>query len=395
MKARAITVSQLNNYIKQVFDAEELLHSVEVVGDVEGIRQHGSAVYFTLKDASACIPCVCYIPAKMKCIENGNNVVVRGTVSYWHKAGKISFTVTHCESFGFGALFAQFEQLKAKLQAEGFFDAGVKKPLPAAVKRIGVVTSKTGAVLHDIAKVSHRRNPAVDIVLYPANVQGSGADAQIAEAVQFFSGGDCSVDVVIVARGGGSAEDLAAFNSERVARAVFTSKVPVVSAVGHETDWTLIDFVADLRAPTPSAAAELVVAEQAACRDTIVRAFKHLKYTVGNKYENLISGITGNYRRQKQSVISAIKSNNLRTENAYTSLRGGAMLRLQNFENILASHASYIEANNPLAVLRRGYAKVFKGNSEVTDISDAKKGDIIDVRLYNGTVRATVVDNKI
>lgn len=390
MKTRAITVSQLNNYIKQVFDAEELLHGVEVVGDVDGIRQHGGAVYFTLKDAVSCIPCVCYFPAKMKCIENGNNVVVRGTVSYWHKAGKVSFVVTSCESFGFGALFLKFEELKAKLQAEGFFDAGVKKPLPSAVKRVGVVTSKTGAVLHDIAKVAHRRNPAVDIVLYPTNVQGSGAEAQIAEAIAFFSSGMCTVDVVIVARGGGSAEDLAPFNSERVARAVFTSKVPVVSAVGHETDWTLIDFISDLRAPTPSAAAEIVVAEALQCRDTVIRAYKHLRYTVNSKYESVISQIVSNYGKQKQAVLGGSRNRLLHTQKAYAVLRSGVQLQLQSLENTLTTHSSRIEANNPLAVLRRGYAKVFKGESEVASVSDVAKGDAINVRLCDGVVKAVV-----
>jgi exodeoxyribonuclease VII large subunit len=372
MNGRAITVSQLNNYIKQVFDAEELLHGIEVVGDIDGIRVSGGAAYFTLKDEAACIPCVCYYPAKLRGTENGAKVVVRGTVSYWHKAGKISFVVSSIESFGFGALFLRLQQLKEKLQAEGIFDAGVKKALPSQIRRIGVVTSRTGAVIHDIIRVAHRRNPAVDIVLYPASVQGEGAEAQIAQGIKFFSAtpkmSGSPVDVIIVARGGGSKEDLSAFNSESVARAVFASKIPVVSAVGHETDFTLIDLAADLRAPTPSAAAELCVPESLTKREIAMRAYSHLRYALKNKAETLVTKIlTG-----------------------YASARAAVTARIADSENRIAVLAGYVESNNPLAVLRRGYAKVYAGADEITDAGKVKIGDELQLRLYNGGIDATV-----
>ena len=370
MKNKAITVSQLNNYIKQVFEAEELLHSVEVVGDIDGIRLNGGAAYFTLKDDTASIPCVCYYPQKMQDIKNGTNVIVRGTVSYWHKAGKISFVVTSCESFGLGHLVLQFEALKKKLEAEGFFDIGVKKTLPSAVKRIGVVTSKSGAVLHDIKTVVARRNPSVDIVLFPSAVQGVNADVEIESGINFLSKYD--VDVIIVARGGGSKEDLSAFNSERVARAVFASKIPVISAVGHETDWTLIDFVADLRAATPSAAAELVVAEAISQRETVIRAYKHLRYTLKNKYQILFS----------------------RIQTKWNELRKCIDYKLQENENKVLALSTFVESNNPLAVLRRGYAKVTKESTEVISVDDIEINDKIEVKLYNGTIGATVWTKK-
>ena len=299
---KAITVSQLNNYIKQVFEAEELLHNVEVVGDVDGFKHVGNQVYFTLKDEGACINCVSFYPDRIKAAENGQQVVVRGTVSYWHKAGKISFVVHSCEAFGFGQLFLKFQQLQEKLKAEGLFDAGVKKALPSEVKRVGVVTSKTGAVIHDITCVAHRRNPQVDIVLYPCAVQGTDAEREIACGIEVLN--SIGVDVIIVARGGGSKEDLSAYNSERVARACFASKIPVVSAVGHENDWTLIDFVADLRAPTPSAAAELCVPEVVTQREQVIGMWRQLCYIMKSKIETHISKTVSLYELLKSMVLA-------------------------------------------------------------------------------------------
>ena len=302
---KAITVSQLNNYIKQVFEAEELLHNVEVVGDVDGLKRAGNQVYFSLKDDGACINCVCFYPDKMKAAENGKQVVVRGTVSYWHKAGKISFVINHCEAFGFGQLFLKFQQLQEKLKAEGLFDAGVKKALPSEVKRIGIVTSKTGAVIHDIVCVAHRRDRRVDIVVCDVRVQGGEAEREIVNGIEALN---CAgVDVVIVARGGGSKEDLSAYNSERVARAVFASKIPVVSAVGHESDWTLIDFVADLRAPTPSAAAELCVPEVKSQRELVLSLWDKLRYTVKSKIERHMANMLSHYAMLKNLVLPKYK----------------------------------------------------------------------------------------
>jgi len=379
---KAITVSQLNNYIKQVFEAEQMLHNVEVVGEVDGLNSRGTAVYFSLKDKDAVVSCVCYAAGKMSGIKNGTQVVVRGTVTYWNKAGKISFVVHACEAFGLGALFLKFEELKKKLEAEGLF--GVKKPLPAEVRRIGVVTSKSGAVLQDIIKIAHRRNPNVDIVLFPVAVQGEGADRQVCEGIEYFGGlgldchvagaprNDKAVDVIIVARGGGSKDDLAAFNSECIARAVFECKVPVVSAVGHETDWTLIDLVADLRAPTPSAAAEILVREIVTQREAAKRAYQHLRFALISKIDNLFRRIGNTWAGMKKSVTFKM------------SEREAKVLAL----------SGIIEANNPLAVLRRGYAKVYKGDKQVVGVEGTEVGDKLDVKFYNGEIGAEVLWTK-
>jgi exodeoxyribonuclease VII large subunit len=361
----AITVSRLNDYIKQVFEAEALLHNIEVIGEVDGLNVRGSAVFFTLKDQTAVISCMCYNPQKLNGIKNGAQVIVRGTVTYWNKVGKINFTVHHAEVFGVGQLFLKFEELKKKLEAEGLF--GVKKPLPAEVKRIGVVTSRAGAVLRDIIQVAHRRDPNVDIVLFPSLVQGDGADRQICEGINHFGSGGV-VDVIIVARGGGSKEDLSAFNSECVARAVFASTIPVVSAVGHETDWTLIDLVADIRAATPSQAAEMVVRESVSQRETVVRAYRHLRMALKHKIEMYFA----------------------RTQSAWDGIKNSVNFKVNQREAHVQALASVIEANNPLAVLRRGYAKVYKGDKLVASVTDVEVDDLLDIKMYNGTIGAKV-----
>ena len=361
---KGITVSQLNNYIKQVFDAEEMLHNIEVVGDIDGINMRGNAVYFSLKDEAATIPCVCYSPDKLKNIKSGSQVVVRGTVGYWHKAGKISFTVYSIEAFGFGQLFLKFQQLQEKLKAEGMFDAGVKKAIPENVKRVGVITSRSGSVIHDIIKVATRRNRGIDIVLYPVKVQGAGAESEVANAIRNIK----DVDVIIVARGGGSAEDLAAFNTELVARAVFESKLPIVSAIGHETDWTLIDFVADLRAPTPSAAAELVVPVVTQAREKLLQIWRHMAYVMTSKLQS------------KQDYA----------KNAFVQMKGSMLTKSSSMRSRLELMTGYIENNNPLRVLERGYAKVFAGEKEVKSAKTIKTGDNLRVRMYDGEIKVRV-----
>lgn len=368
MNMQAIAVSQLNNYIKQVFEAEEMLHNIEVIGEIDGLNVRGNGIFFLLKDQTSVISCSGFnaaIVQKMRNIKNGAQVVVRGTVTYWNKVGKISFNVYSCEAFGLGQLFLKFEELKKRLAAEGLFSA--KKQLPTEVKRVGVVTSRAGAVLHDIIKVAHRRNAGVDIILFPVVVQGDGADKQVCEAVKYFSDRN-SVDVIIVARGGGSKEDLALFNSECIARAVFESRIPIVSAVGHETDWTLIDLVADLRAPTPSAAAEIIVREVVTEREAIERAYHHLRFTLKSKIEKMFGKI----------------------ESAWIGIKNAMNFKMSEHEGKIQTLSARIEANNPLAVLRRGYAKVYKGDTQVVDIEDTEIGDKLDVKLYNGTIGVQV-----
>jgi len=278
-----LSVTQLNNYIKSVFVAEEMLHNVLLNGEVSGASVRGNGVWFTLRDKEASIPCVCWDVNRCP-VKNGDQVTVRGTVDYWQKAGKINFNVHALVKTGAGDLLEQLKALTEKLKKEGLFDK--KKTMPAKVKRIGVVSSRYGAVIHDIMTVTKRRNPAVDIVLYPAAVQGENAVREICAGVTYFNRVK-NVDLIIVARGGGSNEDLSCFNTENVARTVAGSELPIVAAVGHETDFTLVDYVADLRAPTPSAAAEMVIPEVVSQKDTVMRLWSQMKYVITSRLQQI------------------------------------------------------------------------------------------------------------
>ena len=258
MEEKAISVTQISTYFKQIFDAEELLQNISVFGEVSDFSLSRGVAYFSLKDENALLSCVCFGADNLVSVRNGDKVIVRGTPKYYVKGGKLNFNVNKIAPFGTGNLFEQFLKLKQDLENEGLFDDKNKKTIsPQNIKRIGVVTSETGAVIQDIINVVTRRNPFVDIVLYPVKVQGYNAELDIVKGINFFSDYP-NVNAIIVARGGGSLEDLKPFNSEIVARAVFACTKPLISAVGHETDFTIIDFVSDLRAPTPSVAAELI-----------------------------------------------------------------------------------------------------------------------------------------
>jgi len=325
--AHAISVAQLNNYIKRVFEAEEMLHNVYVVGEISGLKVSNGSTFFTLKDMDAAISCTAFYP--MKALKDGTKVIARGTVSYWHKAGKISFIVNKCDEFGKGDLMEMLRELQEKLRKEGLFDPEKKRKLPEKIRKIGVITSKTGAVIHDIITVATRRNPAIDIVLFPVLVQGVGAENEIVNAINNLK----NVDVIIIARGGGSAEDLMPFNTEVVARAIVKSKIPIVSAVGHETDFTLCDFASDLRAGTPSIAAELCVKEVVSERDRLLYLWKTARSTMLHRLEKMQSDL---------SVLSA-RAN----------------------------------AKNPIEILQSGFAKPLK------DLNTLKIDDRFEILYYN------------
>ena len=275
-----LTVSQLSQYLKSIFEAEIMLQNICVFGEISSYNISNGIAYFNIKDENSLLPCVLFNANNFTSPKIGDQVLVYGSMNYYIKGGKLSFNAYKIEQYGKGLLYEKFLELKNKLEKLGYFDIEHKKPLPERVKRIGVVTSSTGAVIQDIIDVTTRRNNSVDIVIYPVKVQGVGAEIEISKAIDFFSNYD-KIDVVIVARGGGSLEDLSPFNTEIVATATYNCKKPIVSAVGHETDYTIIDFVSDLRAPTPSAAAELVVNKKSDDLDILknmyLKMLKHIK----------------------------------------------------------------------------------------------------------------------
>ncbi len=357
MSQTYLSITQINNYIKNIFEAEVMLQNICVFGEVSSYKISNGIAYFNLQDENGMLPCVLFGANKFDVPNIGDMVLVVGSISYYAKGGKLSFNAFKIAPYGKGLLYEKFLQLKAELENRGYFSLEHKKPLPARVKRIGVVTSATGAVIQDIIDVSHRRNLGVDIVLYPVKVQGVGAEIEIANGINFFSQYD-DVEVVIVARGGGSMEDLQPFNTEIVATATYNCSKPIVSAVGHETDFTIIDFVADLRAPTPSAAAELVVNkiedDLFVINNCVHRAVLALDGRIDNIYsngDNLLSKI--NY-----VITNMVSANCSKIE--FIDNKIGLLMQsktqkaIHEFELI----NNKLESLNPIIPLQKGYVKV-------------------------------------
>ena len=392
MSFKPITVSQLSTYVKQIFDSEELLHGISVVGEISGWSIVRGTAYFTLKDESSALSCVCFTAERFADFKNGDSVMLIGSVNYYIKSGKLNFNVAKIERYGESVLYQQFLELKAKLESKGYFSDEHKIPIPKEIKRIGVVSSEGGAVIQDIINVRTRRNPSIDIVLYPVKVQGIGAENEIAKGIEFLD--NYNVDVIVVARGGGSFEDLQPFNTEIVANATFNCKKPIVSAVGHETDFTIIDFCSDLRAPTPSAAAELL------CVDLSIRKTNILKLTQSfilnlQRYLNFkvdcFNILTQNLARNYSYI-------NENTENSFNVLIKDFLkcsaLFIDRQENNLQRKAEILYKLNPEEVLKLGYAFVKSGEFAINTVKDIKVNDELEIRLKDGFVTATVVNIK-
>lgn len=391
MEDKAISVTQLSMYIKQIFDAEELLFNINVVGEISGISIVRGVVYFTLKDENASLSCVCFNMSSFD-FKNGDSVIVTGTPKYYVKGGKLNFNVIKVVKNGVGDLYQQFLELKNKLEKLGYFDTQRKKPLPNNIKRIGVVTSKEGAVIQDIINVRNRRNPYIDIVLYPVRVQGINAEKTIAEGIKFFNNYD--VDLIIVARGGGSFEDLQPFNTETVANAIYVSNKFVLSAVGHETDFTICDFVSDLRAPTPSVASELCCANVEERKQNYLREITRLK----NAIYNLFIDKNEQLKDLVQSIIDSFETSN--NDNADTLI--DYINRLKNFASVdllAKSHkldliTSKIQKLDPNEILKLGYSVVKSKDKIISSVSDVSVNDNIYITLKDGELEATVLDKE-
>jgi len=391
-----ITVGQLNAYVKLLLERDEKLKSVFVRGEISNFTNHYRTghFYFTLKDENAVVRAVMFrsAAAKLKFLpENGMKVITRGRVSVFERDGQYQLYVDAMTPDGAGDLHIAFEQLKRKLSAEGLFDSAKKRPLPKLPLTVGVITSPTGAAVRDIIHVLGRRFPLAKVLLYPVLVQGDGAPPQIVEALEWF-GASRACDVIILGRGGGSIEELWAFNSEAVARAIAACPVPVISAVGHETDFTIADFVADVRAPTPSAAAELAVPDTA----ELLRRFDNLRARLA-----ILVGSAARSRREKLDALR--QSRMLTTARAVTDerrmlldyhLRGllsEARVAIAGSRQCLTSVTARLNALSPLSVLARGYAFVTDEAGEpVRRAEGLREGDRLDVRFSDGVARCGV-----
>lgn len=386
-----LSVSQLNRYIKMNFDADENLANIFISGEISNFTNHYRTghLYFTLKDDSAAVRAVMFNSSakRLKFMpEDGMKVIARGRVSVYEASGQYQLYVDDMQPDGVGALNLAYEQLKEKLQKEGLFSELHKKPLPPYPEKVGVITSPTGAAVRDIINVLGRRFPYAEIVFCPVLVQGDGAHLQLTDAVNLFNS-ERAADVIIIGRGGGSIEDLWEFNDEGLARAVYKSEIPVISAVGHETDFTICDFVADMRAPTPSAAAELAVPDA----NELQYALSALK---NRMFLNVSSGIAD--RRSRLEYLTskgALKSPDEMLSNRSQRLDTAFSKMLSSYENRIGgkkvefiSAATALSKLDPMSVLMRGFAFVSDKNGKNVYSSQAlAKGDKINVRFHDGS----------
>jgi len=433
---QALTVSELTAHIKDLLEGE--FPDIWVRGEISNFKRHSSGHwYFTLKDAHAQLPCVCF-RLQNRLIrfrpEDGLEVYARGRLSVFEKRGEYRLLVAYMEPVGIGSLQLAFEQLKARLAAEGLFDPARKRPLPLTPRKIGVITSPTGAAIRDILRILKRRNRGIDVLICPVRVQGEGAAEEIAEAIRLMNQRE-DLDVLIVGRGGGSIEDLWAFNEEIVARAIFHSRIPIISAVGHETDFTIADFVADLRAPTPSAAAEMVAAR----RDELIERFaalelrlvKTARYLLMRQRERLSQlHARAGFMRARTAVQQAwqrVDDLDYRLQIAMTrrvraarerfaalsmrltaqrpsqrlaEMRGRLAIlrnrlnatireRVHTCRRHLSLAVGKLDALSPLAVLSRGYAIVWnERHAIVRDAAEVHVGERLRIRLFKGQLKA-------
>ncbi len=391
---KVYSVNELNNYVKNILDSDENLRYIFVAGEISNYKAHYSGhLYMTIKDESAAVKAVMFAgnASKLRFVpENGMKVLIFGQVSLFPRDGSYQLYINSMQPDGMGALSVAYEQLKKKLEAEGLFSPEHKKKLPAFPQKIGVVTSSTGAAIQDIFNVLSRRYPVAQVVVRPAQVQGEGAAKDIADAIREFNALK-GADVLIVGRGGGSVEDLWAFNEEIVARAVFESDIPVISAVGHETDYTICDFVADLRAPTPSAAAEIVVPDINELKSVLFNYKQHITNMIVSRF---------NQERQRLNVIKkssamrdpVVKLNDSRRSLLYFNEELNDLTRnvIEKDKLRLGTMAGKLQSLSPLGVIARGYALVEKKEAVVTTIDSVDIDEMVKVRLSNGSFDARV-----
>lgn len=393
--SQVITVSQLNRYVKSVLEGDRNLLSVYISGEISNFTNHYKSghLYMSLKDEGALVRAVMFRGYASKLAfapENGMKVIVRAKVSLYEKDGSFQIYIEEMQPDGVGALQVAYEQLKAKLEKEGLFDQSRKRPIPRYPQRVGVITSPTGAAVRDILNVLGRRFPLAEIVFVPVLVQGNGAPPQLIKAIETFNEKQAA-DVIIIGRGGGSIEELWAFNDEGVARAVAASAIPVISAVGHETDFTICDFAADLRAPTPSAAAELAVPDTAHLLGRLAQLQAISKQAVAHRLQTEQKRLTAlRERRCLSTPLFYVEGQAMRLDYATRAFANAAQMQLSKADRKLATLTGKLDALSPLKVLSRGYSIAQKEGIVVKSVATLEIGDTLTLRMSDGAVTCTV-----
>ncbi len=391
---KAYSVWQINSYIKNMFANDYALNNISMKGEVSNLKYHTSGhIYFTLKDTKSQMACVMFAGNRSGLsfrMEEGHSVVVTGNISVYERDGKYQMYAREISLDGTGQLYERFERMKKKLHEEGLFDESHKKPIPYYAKKVGIVTASTGAAIQDIINISTRRNPYVELILFPAIVQGEQAKSSIVKGIQTLDA--MNLDIIIVGRGGGSIEDLWGFNEEEVARAIFDCKTPIISAVGHETDTTIADYVADLRAPTPSAAAELAVCN-------ILDLFGNLT-AYQNELTRLMQRKVTEYRnkteRYKMRLEFKNPSNQILQKRQYLmdaedKLQTLMSMKIKDSRHKLAIYMEKMNGLSPINKLNKGFAFVTdESNETITKVGQVKEHDTIKVQVVDGDILATV-----
>lgn len=394
-KPRVLSVSQINFYIKSIIENDGSLQFVLVTGEISNltVHQRSGHIYLSLKDSNSVISAVMFAGNARRLkfrLENGMKVICRGRISVYEPSGRYQLYIEDMQPDGVGALTLAFEQLKKSLAQKGLFDNAHKKPLPKFPKTIGVITSPTGAAVQDITNIIRRRFPSADIVLAPVLVQGESAPEQLVRAVNKFSASKIA-DVVIIGRGGGSAEDLWAFNDEQLAYAVYNCETPIISGVGHETDFTICDFVADVRASTPSAAAELAVPDRQELMSYYFKQKQYISAMLDRKIKTAQLRLENQQRRMSASSLK-LKAEQLEKQLSAKSekLTRFMNIYISNKENKLIAAKGKLDGLNPLNVLNRGYAIAEKDEKIITSSKQLKDGDDFTVILSDGKINAKV-----
>jgi len=387
------TVSQVNVYIKSLFESDRHLRDIIVKGEISNFKLHSSGhMYMSLKDDGGVLRAVMFKGQAGKLPftpQNGMKIIAHGRIAVYERDGQYQLYIDGMQPDGVGALHLAYEQLKAKLAEEGLFDEEHKKPLPKYPQKVGIVTASTGAAIRDILNILSRRFASADVLLYPVLVQGEGAGSQISEAIEWFNA-NRAADVLIVGRGGGSIEDLWAFNEEVVARAIFASEIPIVSAVGHEIDFTISDFVADMRAPTPSAAAELVVPSQIELSERISAINARMLFCLNQWLQTRRTRLESIVDKPiMQNPVTKIDERRMQLDNITKHFENAAQAAIANKRQQFLLNTSKLESLSPLSIMNRGFAAVkLQSGQLVKSAKQLNSGDAIDIVLSDGMVKA-------
>lgn len=398
MKIKTLSVSEVSNYLKKIIDNDFILMNLSVKGEISNLKYHSSGhIYFSLKDEGSKINAIMFRDDKSSLnfkLEEGMSIIVKGRISIYPASGSLQLYVKSVEQEGEGNLFIKFEKLKERLNKEGYFNEEHKKPIPVFPKRIGIITSETGAAVRDIINVSRRRNSLVDLILYPAQVQGKDAYKTLIDGIRYFDENK-SVDVIILGRGGGSIEELWNFNEEDLAKEIFKCKIPIISAVGHETDFTISDFVSDLRAATPSQAAEIAVPLE-----------EDLYLNIKGAEEFLNKEIKGLLLKEREKVKSLEKMINLQSpkekivnsyieiDNLKKRLNNKILSKIYIEKEKLTGINNLLMANNPISLLNKGYAIIEDEKEIIKSIEQLKNDKDIEITLKDGKVNGHFIINK-